>query len=434
MDCKINLPKKQLAIIIITLITALMLGAIIGYFFNNSAQPTSKRYSKVLALPEKSNPNTLKHNKTHTQTFIIAPGETLTSIFHRANLPKSLLAQIMKLPHTQKTLSQIQPWQKIIITTQQHKFKMLTYKMNDEKSLTITKHHNTLTPKYITQPETETLQYKSATINHSLAEAAYRAKLTPHLSNELKTMFAGKINFSRDIHPGDKFKILYKEYYINGKKERPGDIVAAELDTNHHHYHVIRFKEPDHRAGYYTPDGHAISSLFLKVPLVYKRISSYFNYHRFDPVLHKIHPHLGIDLAAPRGTPVKAIGHGKIVLRGWVRGYGNTVIIQYNKTYRTLYGHMEKFAKGLKAHQYVKKGQIVGFVGSTGWSTGPHLHFEIYKHGKPVNPLKLHFPHSPPLPHKYHHVFSTKAQHLLDEMKLFEQTKNAMTAATKLKA
>ncbi len=434
MDWKLGFSRKQFTIITSALFTTLIIGAIIGYFLKNSTETEHANTKQLtLTLPKTSlktnNPN------SETQTFIVASGETLTSIFHRANLPESLVIQLLSLPLVRENLIHIQPGNIITITTDaKHKLQNLTYTISEEKTLLLNKTNKGFKASLSDKPRTVVLQFKSGVIHHSLAEAAYHAGLTPTLFTQLKAMFAGKINFSRDIQPGDQFKILYQEYYIDDKKDHAGNIVAAEMDTKHHQYRVIRFAEPQHKhAGYYTPTGHAISSLFLKVPIIYKRISSHFNRHRLDPILHRIHPHLGVDLAAPRGTPIKAIGNGHVLLASWVRGYGNAIIIKYNKTYRTLYGHLEKFAKGLHAKQYVKKGQIVGYVGSTGWSTGPHLHFEIYKNGNPVDPLKLHFPHSPPLPKKYHHAFSIKAQHLLSEMQLFEQTSNAMKAADKVK-
>ena len=435
MDCKLGFSRKQFTIVISTILAALIIGAIIGYFFKNSTgRNQSIAYSTNISLPSKTQHETKVNDDT--QSFIVSSGETLTSIFHRANLPEALVIQLLKLSLVEKHLTQIQPGNLISITTdEKHNLRKLTYAINDAQTLVVTKNNKSFHASIVKKPTAIALQFKSGVIHHSLAEAAHNAGVTPELFLQMKKMFAGKINFSRDIQPGDTFKILYQEYFIDGKKNHPGDIVAAEMDTKHHQYRVIRFTAPHHQhTGYYTPNGHAISSLFLKVPIIYKRISSHFNRHRMDPVLHRIHPHLGVDLAAPRGTPIKAIGNGHVILAGWVRGYGNAVIIKYNKTYRTLYGHLEKFAKGLHAKQYVKKGQIVGYVGSTGWSTGPHLHFEIYKNGKPVDPLKLHFPHSPPLPKKYHHAFSAKAQHLLAEMQLFEQTSKAMKQADSIKS
>src|SRR5690606_24213071 len=156
-------------------------------------------------------------------------------------------------------------------------------------------------------PTTTALLFKSATINHSLHSSAVSTGMTHNMLTQLETMFKN-VNFSHGIHRGDQFAFLYKEYYVNGKKYRPGDVVAATFTHEGHTYRVVRFQYPHNHASYFTADGYGLEPRFLVSPLHYRHISSYFNMHRFDPILHKVRPHLGIDYAANNGTPIKSIG------------------------------------------------------------------------------------------------------------------------------
>src|SRR3990167_1220330 len=271
------------------------------------------------------------------------------------------------------------------------------------------------------KPITKSVQFQSIVIQHSLVSTAEKAGLTNTMIKQLQTMFAGQINLSKNLHPGDRFNILYHEYFVNGIKNHPGHIIAAEIVEKNKDYRVIRFTNPKHQSHYYLPNGHATSAAYLKVPLNYKRISSGFTYRRFDPVLHEFRSHLGIDYAAPVGTPVKALGNGHVVFAGWMHGYGNAIIIRYGNIYKTLYGHLEKFSQNLRHSKYVKKGEVVGYVGETGWATGPHLHFEIYKNNVPINPKLVHLSHvSASVPFEYRTQFEAKAHQLFSEMTAFE--------------
>lgn len=286
--------------------------------------------------------------------------------------------------------------------------------------------HN-LKPTSQVLPITKTIAFKTSIIHHSLAQAARDAGLTAQMTRQLDAMFASHY-LARKIHSGDRLEVLYHEYFIGNQKDHPGSIIAAKIvDPDHKNLKLVRFITPDHTSHYYTANGQSTKPSYLTTPLHYHRIGSKFNYHRYDPVLHKVHPHLGVDFDAPLGTPVKAIGNGIVLFCNQMHGYGNAVIIQYNHTYKTLYAHLEKFARHLHPHEYVKKGEIVGYVGSTGWSTGPHLHYSLYKNGTPVNPLTIHFP-SASLPEKYRHAFFNDEHRWFSKMQLFE---SAMLASEK---
>ena len=209
-------------------------------------------------------------------------------------------------------------------------------------------------------------------------------------------------------------------------------MVAEFINKGQTHY-AVRYTYPKNHTGYYTLDGRGVQPLFLRKPVHYKRISSYFTYRRMDPYLHVMRPHLGVDFAAKRGTPIHSIGNGRVIFCGRDHGYGNAVVIRYSRKYKTLYGHMEKFAKGLHTGQFVKRGQIIGYIGSTGWSTGPHLHFEMYVYGIPRNPLKMSFPGGKSIPASYSKRYLAYAHKMLNRFNLYQSAGFAENGSTKFK-
>lgn len=280
----------------------------------------------------------------------------------------------------------------------------------------------------------KTVQFKSSVIHHSLAQAGRAAGLPHKMLAQLNSMFANTA-ITHQLHPGAHLYVLYHEYFVNNHKDHPGNIIAAEIVNGKQHYSLVRFTTPAHRTGYYTPTGASTQPGFLRAPLHYTRISSKFSYHRMDPVVHRVHPHLGVDLTAPKGTPIKAIGDGMIVFNKKFGGYGNAIMIRYNGTYKTLYGHLEKFAKNIHPFERVHRGQIVGYVGQTGWATGPHLHYEVLKNNKPVNPLTVQMPHMASIPEKYRRLFYNESDKRLSELRLFiDATKPSSPKPAKKKA
>lgn len=416
-------------------------GAIISYFGENhthpSAKHTAKHAVKTLALPvdvvQKTIPilvpanvpvNVPVKNTTITTTLKIRKNDTLASLLHRAKLPSTLWMKIIRLPKAEQYLEHLQIGQPVkIITTASHQFVTLNYTINAAQSLEVDLQGNHYFTRIIQKPVTKALQFKTSIIHHSLSQAEKSAGLPQDLDHELNAMLATD-NISHEARPGDRLEILYHEYFVNGKKDRPGNIVAAEIVDGQNHYRMVRFTE-NHKAGYYTPDGEGTKPLFLSSPLKYVRIGSHFSYDRFDPIAHRVQPHLGVDYDAPMGTPVKALSNGVIVFRKQINGYGNAIMVRYNKTYKSFYAHLEKFAHNLRPNEVVKKGEVIGYVGMTGWTTGPHLHFAVYKNGVAVNPLTVDFPHTAPIEERYRRAFFYDEHHWFNEMKLFEEAKTA---------
>lgn len=222
----------------------------------------------------------------------------------------------------------------------------------------------------------------------SLWAAMEESDASPQLAVLMSHIFGWSIDFF-GIQEGDEFRLIYSQEHVENKPLNNYRIEAASFSASGNTVYAIPFTQGEEEL-FYNIDGNSLEGAFLKAPLDFYRISSKFSNSRYHPVLKRYRAHHGVDYAAPKGTPVYAIGSGKVIKKGYqANGGGNYVKIRHNSTYTTTYMHLSKFAKGLKEGDYVKQKQVIGYVGSTGLSTGPHLDFRVYENGKPINPLTI---------------------------------------------
>ncbi len=243
----------------------------------------------------------------------------------------------------------------------------------------------------------------------------------PSLANDFADVFAWDVDFSRSVRAGDEFAILYERLYLAPEGEPefyvgPGRIVAARYATRESDYRAVYFELEEGRGGYYRPNGTAVERQFLRAPLHYRRISSAYTLSRFHPILKVRRPHQGIDYAAAHGTPVWSVGDGEVIFRGRMGGFGNLVKVRHNNGYVSYYGHLSGFAKGLRKGSRVSQKQVLGYVGSTGLSTGPHLDYRLKKNGNYVNPAALKLPAGVPIPEESLTRFAGIRDELLSEL------------------
>ncbi len=225
-------------------------------------------------------------------------------------------------------------------------------------------------------------------VNSSLWVAMQESGTSPQLAVEMSHIFGWSIDFF-GIQKGDEFRLIYSREHVEDKPLNNYRIEAASFSASGNTVYAIPFTQGEEEL-FYNIDGNSLEGAFLKAPLDFYRISSKFSNSRYHPVLKRYRAHHGVDYAAPTGTPVYAIGNGKVIKKGYqANGGGNYVKIRHNSTYTTTYMHLSKFAKGLKEGDHVKQKQVIGYVGSTGLSTGPHLDFRVHENGKPVNPLTI---------------------------------------------
>lgn len=254
-------------------------------------------------------------------------------------------------------------------------------------------------------------------IKYSLYESMMECANSPQLALQLAEIFAWQIDFLTECREGDTFNILVEKQY-RGDFYRWGEVLAAQYKGELLSKHTaILFKDPSGHTDYYTEEGDSLRKAFLRAPLHYKYISSYFSKNRLHPILRIWRPHLAIDYAAPTGTPVSTIGDGTVIFAGWNDGYGNYIKVRHPNNYVSGYGHLSRFAKGLKKGQKVKQGEIIGYVGATGLATGPHLDFSISENGERVDFLKLELPAASSVDHQYLTQFNEVKDKLLSDLK-----------------
>lgn len=253
---------------------------------------------------------------------------------------------------------------------------------------------------------------QGATIENSMYLDGLEAQVPEEIIMEFAEVFAWTIDFAVQVQKGDNFEVLYEKRSRDGQDAGTGNILAGKFINKGKEYSAYLFENLDGEQAYFSGEGESMIKQFLRAPLEFRRITSGYTYARFDPINGAKTPHLAIDYAAALGTPIMAVGDGTVTFAGWnSQGYGNYVSIRHNDVYSTGYAHMSSFAKGIRSGAGVKQGQIIGYVGSTGWSTGPHLHYEIKKYGKLVNPLEIELPPGDPVPEEKREQFEkTKAE------------------------
>lgn len=275
-------------------------------------------------------------------------------------------------------------------------FKRFEYEISDLRKLVV---EGGATPKGRIEdlPIRTALEVCEGTIDESLFEAVADIGENPALALKLVDLFGSEINFIRNIQEGDSFRVLIEKRYHDGEFRGYGRILAARFTNRGKTYEAWTFREPEGGLSYYNARGENLEKAMLMAPLSITRLSSKFTHTRRHPILGGIKPHLGVDYAAPTGTPVKAVGNGTVTERGWNGGYGNQIVLKHGAGLESMYSHLSGYAPGIRPGQKVKQGQVIGFVGSTGMSTGPHLDFRVRQDGKFINPAKAINPRSAPV-------------------------------------
>ena len=373
---------------------------------NLPPQQVAEPPTEVVAEPE-----------LNKKSVTVRSGDTLAAIFKREGFSARELHDIMQLGKLTAPLKNIKPSQILEFSSDtEGKLAGLSYKTDVIHTLSITLGDDGFSAlEEIRTPEIR-LTHARETIENSLYLSGQKAGLNDNMIMELAGIFGWDIDFALDIRKGDNFTVLYEEKYLDGEKIGYGDIVAAQFTNRGKIFEALRFVDPEGNSQYFTPDGKSMRKAFLRSPVDFRRISSRFTRERYHPVLGKKRPHKGVDYAAATGTPIKAAGDGKIIFRGTKGGYGTTVVLQHGTQYTTLYAHLSSFKRGQRNGSHVKQGDIIGFVGSSGLATGPHLHYEFRVNGTHRNPLTVKFPDASPIEEKHRKLFMAQTQPLLAQL------------------
>lgn len=355
---------------------------------NNSIAAGFELVEAADGLAEIQLPNpTTAAEEIEWQTVKVNNGDTLTHLFKRAGLEAKDAYELLGRCPEAKTLSRIHPGHELDFDIRDKKLNSLRYRKSVLESQIYTRKDDVFVAKNILREPQRRVRYQKAALEDSLFLAGKRAGLEHNIIMQLANVFGGVIDFVFDPRKGDTFSIMYEDLYLDGEKIGSGDILAAEYVNAGESFVAYRYEDEQGRAGYYAPDGVSMQKAFLRAPLDFKRISSNFNPSRRHPIHKSIRAHRGIDYAAPRGTPVFAAGDGRVVQSGYSRANGNYIVVSHGPQYTTKYLHLTK--RHAKRSARVKKGQIIGTVGSTGYATGPHLHYEFLVNGVHRNPRTI---------------------------------------------
>lgn len=349
-------------------------------------------------------------------TATVKRHDTLSQIFKRHGLKVAEAYAVAELEGA-TALRTIRPGQKIQLAADpQGALAALRHRLGPLTTLHINRDGGRLSAETVTRAPEIRLSRRKAVIHATLLGAAKQAGLSYETLHQFAHLFDWQVDFSREIQSGDQFAVIFEERYLDGEKIGNGDIVAAELTASGRRLRAIRHVDEHGRRAYYAPNGDSIQRSFLRSPVEFGRVTSKFTNKRFHPTLKRWRAHRGVDYGAPRGTPVRVTGDGVVKLAGRLHGYGKTVTIRHGEKYTTLYAHLNNYAKGIKAGARVRQGDIIGYVGSTGWSTGPHLHYEFRVNGVHQNPLTVELPKSAPIADRYKSEFLAQAASWVDKL------------------
>jgi murein DD-endopeptidase MepM/ murein hydrolase activator NlpD len=424
--------------VILVLVSVIATGVVLSLV---SLDAKAKRYAQTLnddPLKQIVRPLTIPaatktNEQTDTPAAAVEPqsqwlevkvksGDSLAAIFKRNKLDASELHDILQASQDTKQLRYLSPGQAFRIQVDEDNNVLnLFYDINQLETLSVHRDGDAFIASYHHKNVEKRINHASAVINSSLFEAGRAAGLSSQMVMELAHIFGWDVDFALDIREGDSFSVIYEEDFLNGSKLNDGPILAAEFVNQGHAYKAIRYTDASGRSDYYDPNGHSMRKAFLRTPVDFRRISSRFGM-RFHPILNRMRMHTGVDYAAPVGTPIKTTGDGKIVFIGRKGGYGKAILIQHGGQYSTLYGHMSRFHRGMSVGKRIKQGQIIGYVGSTGRATGPHLHYEFRVNGVFRNPLTVKLPNAQPINAAYKQDFDTHAQALLSQLTVFNSS------------
>ncbi|MGQ4806908.1 hypothetical protein NKDENANG_00245 [Candidatus Entotheonellaceae bacterium PAL068K] len=349
-----------------------------------------------------------------SQHGTVQRGQTFFSMLRQAGMNAADLIKLQKAVRSVYNIRHLrigQPYRLQVTTDGQ--LCWFVYEINTQHRLVVERRGQTFVGRLESIIYEHRQRLVQGTIRGSLYETLASQGETPKIATDMRDIFAREVDFYTDLQAGDTFRLLIEERYRNGKRIGYHRILAAELVNRRQVKQVVYYPPNQKNGAYYRPDGRAMRHMFLRSPLRYSRISSRFSHRRFHPILKRYRPHFGIDYAAPLGTPVRSVADGVVAVAQHRGASGNMIEIGHDRVYSTYYLHLSHFARGVRVGKRVVQGQIIGYVGSTGLATGPHLDFRLTKHGKYLNPLRLRNIEAPPLPSRALPMFKTYAKQVL---------------------
>jgi len=361
-------------------------------------------------------------------TLTVGRGDTMEKLFRENKLDIGHLMQIAQLDEAKQRFRRLKPGDQFEVEHEEGQVVSLYSKLDLTSALQINRLDDSFVAQIIEHPIELRKRHAYGVIENSLFESAAQAGLSDKTIMNVAGIFAWDVDFILDIRSGDNYYVQYEEVWQDGEFVTDGEIIAAEFNNDGRQIQAVRFKDGENNTDYFTPEGDSVRKAFIRAPVDFTRISSNFNPKRRHPILNTIRAHRGVDYAAPRGTPIKAAGDGKVIFRGTKSGYGRVVIVQHGGNITTLYAHMSSYAAKARLGTRVRQGQTIGFVGMTGLATANHLHYEYRLNGVHRNPRTVSLPDAEPIAEKYRQQFLTEAAPILRELENFKSTQVASIA------
>ena len=399
-----------------------------------------KTIAQTLALPDIGNQIAAieRAQPVYLHEDIVRPGDSLATLLQRLGVDDEAAEAFIKSDRVAHRVMQLKPGKRIQAQTNEDgELQWLTSALSDARDTDLKNILVARDGEHFKATETAAklerrVEMHTGAIRSSLFAATDAAQIPDNVAQQIIDMFATDIDFAADLHRGDRFEVVYETFWENGEFVRAGRILAGEFVNGGRTFKSVWFDEPSARqgGGYYSFDGKSLKKAFLKSPLEFSRISSGFSM-RLHPISGQWKQHKGVDFAAPIGTPIRAAGDGVVDFAGGQNGYGNVVVLKHWANYSTAYAHMSRFAPGLHKGGKVSQGDVIGYVGVTGWSTGPHLHYEFRVDNNPRDPLSVDVPNVQPLAGAELQRFRAVAGDMTHRFALLRQDDNAIKLAMK---
>jgi murein DD-endopeptidase MepM/ murein hydrolase activator NlpD len=367
----------------------------------------------------------------------IRPGDSLGSVFTRLGIDDQQAAAFVRSDKLARSILNLKTGKRIQAETDENGLMLslratIPVDKDTFNTVTVTRKGD----KFVVSKAPAELERRVEMRSREISTSLYAAtdanvdggQIPDSVVNQIIEMFSTNIDFRSDLKRGDRFNVVYETFWQDGELVRTGRVLAGEFINRGVAYQSVWYEDPvSHQGGYYGLDGQSLKKAFLKSPVAFSRISSGFSM-RVHPVFNVWKAHKGVDMAAPMGTPIRAAGDGTVDFAGVSNGYGNMVVLKHWSNYSTAYGHMSRFASGMRKGQKVHQGDVIGYVGATGWATGPHLHYEFRIGGTATDPMKLKNLQAQPLTNGEMSRFRMAAAEMSHRFSLLSPAGNAMAA------
>ncbi len=405
----------------VTLSTLPLLGVVTAFGIMPQTDVNSLEQISIvedIALP--ASPSVVGDATTFWRNDRIQRGDTIAELLQRLNVDDPAASKYLRRSNSTRGLRRLPVGKEVQAETDANGALVALRYLNDSTSQVIVERvGDDFQTRTLPVPTEKRVQIRTGVIKTNLFDATDEVGLPDPVASQLAEIFGGDIDFHRDLRKGDKFTVIYEMNYNNGKSVRSGRILSAEFVNRKRVFRAAYFQTSEHDGDYYAPDGKSMRKAFMRSPIEFSRVSSGFSRSRFHPVLNKWRAHKGVDYAAPIGTKVKVTSDGVVSFVGRKGGYGRVVLVDHQGHFTTVYGHLSRFAGGLHKGQKIAQGQIVGYVGMSGMSTGPHLHYEFRQNGIQRNPLKIALPDGKPVDKSRMAEFANKTRDMFAQLDTF---------------